>query len=138
MAKKSEAGETLKLFCREFGVPQKLVFDGSKEQSKPGTVFMQQIRRHDIDYHVIEPDLHNQNPCEGVIRVLRRKWYRVIVHQHVPRRLWDYGYKWVTEICSLTYTTAGNLNDIPLSQVTGETVDISEYLDFGFMTEFGI
>ena len=55
-----------------------------------------------------------------------------MVRQHVPMRLWDHGYKWVSEICSLTYTTVRNLNDIPLSQVTGETVDISEYLDFGF------
>jgi hypothetical protein len=36
---------------------------------------MKQIRTHDIDYHVTEPDLYNQNPVEGVIREIRRKWY---------------------------------------------------------------
>ena len=34
---------------------------------------------------------------------------------------------------SLTYTSAGDLNGtIPLRKVTGETPDISEFLDFGF------
>ena len=97
---------------------------------------MQQIRKHDIDYRVIEPEFHNQNPCEGVIRELRRKWYMVMVCHHVPRRLWDYGYKWVSEVCSLTFMTAGNLNDIPLTQVTGETVDISEWI-LGSTIEYG-
>ena len=35
----------------------------------------------------------------------------------------------------MTYTTAGHplgSGSIPLAQVTGETPDISEYLDFGF------
>ena len=39
---------------------------------------------------------------------------------------------WASEIISLTHTSAGQLNDIPLSQLQGDTVDISEYLDFGF------
>ena len=37
------------------------------------------------------------------------------------------------EVMSLTNSTAGSINGvIPLEQVTGETLDISEYLDFGF------
>ena len=41
--------------------------------------------------------------------------------------------RWVTEIMSLTDTAAGDLHGkIPLTEVTGEAVDISEYLDFGF------
>ena len=52
----------------------------------------------------------------------------------IPERLWDYGYQWVCNTNALTYTTAGNpLGNgcIPLAQVTGETPDISEFLDFG-------
>ena len=55
-----------------------------------------------------------------------------MVRKKVPQRLWDYSMKWVSEIMSMTYTSAGGLNDIPMSSVTGDTVDISEYLDFGF------
>ena len=30
---KGRAGDALRLFCQEFGVPNKLTFDGSKEQT---------------------------------------------------------------------------------------------------------
>ena len=94
---------------------------------------MKQIRTHDINYHVSEADLHNQNPVEGVIRELRRKLYRLMVRRRVPRELWDYGMRWVSETSSLAHSSAGSIEgSIPVTQVTGETGDISEYLDFGF------
>ena len=132
MDQKKGAGQALKTFCREFGVPERLVFDGSKEQTKKGTKFMKQIHKHNIDYHISEPEQHNENPVEGVIRELRRKWYRIMIRKKVPQRLWDYGMKWTSEVISLTYSGAGGNPDVPLAQVTGETPDISEYLDFGF------
>lgn len=136
MDRKGKAGDALRLFCQEFGVPERLTFDGSKEQNGKGTEFMKQIRQHGIDYHVSEADLHNQNPVEGVIRELRRKWYRIMIRKRVPEALWDYGFRWVSETSSLTHTSAGGLNGcIPITQVTGETADISEYLDFGFYDE---
>ena len=107
MDSKGQAGEALKTFCREFGVPEHLTFDGSKEQCKKGTEFMKQIRRHDISYHISEKGYHNQNLVEGIIRELRRKWYRVMVRKQVPSRLWDFGMQWVSEIQSLTYNEAG-------------------------------
>eukprot|EP00957_Ditylum_brightwellii_P058334 4422729-Ditylum_brightwellii.AAC.1 len=42
MDNKSKAGEALELFCQEFEVPEKLTFDGSKEQSSHGTDFMKE------------------------------------------------------------------------------------------------
>ena len=75
-----------------------------------------------------EPDLHNQNPAERVIRELRRKWYRVMIKKRVPEAFWDHGLKWVSEVSSLTHTSAENLDgNIPLTNVTGETADIPEY-----------
>ena len=95
---------------------------------------MSQVRKHGIDYHIAEPDLHNQNPAEGCIREIRRRWYRIMVQKQVPEPFWDYGMRWVSETSSMTYTTAGCLSEgtIPITDVTGETKDISEYLDFGF------
>eukprot|EP00957_Ditylum_brightwellii_P032161 2438564-Ditylum_brightwellii.AAC.1 len=55
---------------------------------------------------------------EGVVQEIRRKWYLTMIRKWVPRQLWDY---------------AGGLGGcIPWTKVTGETVAISEYLDFGF------
>ena len=50
-----------------------------------------------------------------------------------PEQLWEYGYKHVSEIMFRTAGNAGKLNGrTPLEFVTGETVDISEYLEFDF------
>ena len=50
MDSKGKAREALKMFCAEFGVPEKLVFDGSMEQTGRKTEFMKQIRENDIDW----------------------------------------------------------------------------------------
>ena len=45
MDTKGKAGEALREFCREFGVPEKLTFDGSQEQNGRKTEFMKQVRK---------------------------------------------------------------------------------------------
>ena len=56
-----------------------------------------------------------------------------MIRNRVPEKLWDYGLRWVSETSNLTYSTARGLTgQIPITQVTGETADISEYLDFAF------
>jgi hypothetical protein len=95
MDSKSKAGDALRVFCKEFGVPDTLRHDGAKEMCKKGTEFKAQVRRHDISIHISEPDLHNQSPAEGVVREVRRKWYRVMFKKRVPTIFWDYGIRWV-------------------------------------------
>ena len=137
MDSKSKAGYSLTLFCQELGVPRKLNFDGSKKQACKGGIFMKEVCRQCIDYNISEPDLHNQNLFEGVIREVRRKWYRNMVKERVPRKLWNYGVSWVSEVMSMTHSSEKSVNGgIPLRNVTGETVDISKYLDFGFYEKF--
>jgi hypothetical protein len=79
MDSKGKAGEALWTFCQEFGVPEKLRFDGSKEQTGKNTEFQKQIRKNNIQQHVSEPDMHNQSPAKGVVREIRKKWYRVVL-----------------------------------------------------------
>jgi hypothetical protein len=56
-----------------------------------------------------------------------------MVKWNVPKRLWDYGIIWACEIMSLTSNTTFNLHGrTPMEEVTDETPNISEYLDFGF------
>ena len=56
-----------------------------------------------------------------------------MIRRRVPREMWDYGIIWVSETTPLTRSSAGKLEGaVPLTEVTGETSDISEYLDFGF------
>ena len=41
--------------------------DGSREQTEKHTMFMKKVRSEGIEYDIIEPGIHNQNPVEGVI-----------------------------------------------------------------------
>jgi hypothetical protein len=61
MDTKRKAGNALRTFCQEFGVPARLTCKGSKEQTSKKTEFMEQVRKNNIDLHVIEPERHNQN-----------------------------------------------------------------------------
>ena len=56
-----------------------------------------------------------------------------MLKKKVPARLWDYGFVWVCE----TENICANLSKYaegrtPIEIITGDTADISEYLDFGF------
>ena len=73
MDRKVKAGEALRVFCQEFGVPERLTMDGAKEPIGSNSEFMHHNWNNGIDFHVIEPERHNQNPAEGVIREIRRK-----------------------------------------------------------------
>jgi hypothetical protein len=133
MESKSGAGEALRQFVHEYGRPEQLTTDGSREQCGKKTEFMRNIRKYLIDHRVTEPERPNHNFAEGVIREIRKKWYRKMVKKHVPRRLWDYGLRWVCKIQNRTANSTRNLGGrCPLEKITGESVDISEYLDFGF------
>ena len=133
MESKSQAGEALKQFIEDFGIPDKIVCDGSGEQTGKKTEFRRLVRKHGIDLHVTEPGRHNQSKAEGTIREARKRWFRTMMIKRVPRRLWDYGFKWVCESMQRTASSSGSLaGQTPLEEFTGETPDISEYLDFGF------
>ena len=52
-------------------------------------------------------------------------------HTYSPRGLWCYGYPYMENIMHLTARTARKFQgQTPLELLTGETSDISEYLDF--------
>ena len=133
LTSKSEAGDALRQFIQEFGRPEKMTYDGSQEQCGRKTEFTKNVRKYSINYHTTEPYRPNHNFAEGVIREVRKKWFRIMVRKNVPQRLWDYGLQWVCDIQNRTSNSSRGLDGrCPLEKLTGETVDISEYLDFGF------
>ena len=100
--------------------------------------FMKEVHRQGIDYRIREPDLYNQNPVEGVIREVKRKCKHTIVKKRVPRQLMDYGVSWLSEVISMTHYSENSVNrGILLTNMTGETVDISETLTLFSMKKYG-
>ena len=133
LTSKSGAGDALRQFISEFGRPERLTFDGSQEQCGRKTEFISNVRKYSIDFHIPEPYRPNHNFAEGVIREIRKTWFRIMVRKNIPQRLWDYGLQWVCDIQNRTSNSSWGLDGrCPLKRITGETVDISEYLDFGF------
>ena len=132
MEHKSNAGQALKQFIFDFGIPDKLECDGAAELVGQQTEFQATVRNHAIDLHVTEPHRHNQSKVEGVVWEIRKCWFRIMLKK-VPKQLWDYGIKWVCEVMQCTASTSGDLSRrAALEQLTGETPEISDYLDFTF------
>jgi hypothetical protein len=89
MARKADAGLALKSFIMEFGDPDDLTIDGSKEHNLKGTEFMKNCRRNNIQVTRTEAERRNQNPAEGVIPEVRWSWFQNMIRKRVPRKLWN-------------------------------------------------
>lgn len=129
---KTKSADSLRQFTTDFGIPRKLTVDGALEQIGIHTEFIRRVRTYDINLHISSPHRPQENPAEGVIREVRKKWFRLMSATNMPKRLWDYGVQWVCEIMQRTTNTSYHSNGrTPLEMITGDTPDISEYLDFG-------
>lgn len=127
-----QVGNSLADFIHEYGAPDHLKFDGAAVQVGPRTKFMEVIRRAYIKWHVTGPKRPNENPTESAIREVKKRWYRIQEKKKIPKRLWDYGITWVCETGNVTVSSSRYANGrTPLEIITGETPDITEYLDFG-------
>ena len=118
MDKKSKAGDALRVFCAEFGIPEKLVHDGAKEMTGNKTEFQKQVSKFDIKSRQSEADMHNQSPAEGVVREVRRRWYRIMFRKKVPKVYWDYGMRWVCETMLRTFLRDQRIDGgVPLTMI---------------------
>jgi hypothetical protein len=128
--KKSQAGEALGSMIDEVGIPEKIVFDGAKEQTGQNSEFMRLVRKNRMSYWQTEPYSPWQNKAEGQIREVRRRWRLLRQLKKVPARLWDYAMVHITKL--MNFTARGKNGRTGREEITGETPDISEYTDFDF------
>jgi hypothetical protein len=139
MPKKSDCHETLDNFVNDYGAMDLLISDGSAEQCGLHTEFQRKIQKYQIQHKRSEKDRPNQNPAEGVIREVRKKWHRTMFKTNCPKRLWTCGVPCVCAIMRMTASHAGRSQGrTPIEAVLGETPDVSKHLGFGFMIGFGL
>jgi PAS domain-containing protein len=132
-ANNQKVGESLKFFINDFGAADELTYDGAAVQVGRKTTFQSTLRQYDIKSRVSGPRRPNENPAEGAIREVKKRWYRLQSKHDVPDRLWDYGIVYICETGNLTVNSSRySGNRTPLEIITGDTPDISEYMDFGF------
>ena len=120
--KNSDCHKTLDQFIKDYRAPDTLIYDGAKEQVGPRTGFQASVRKYGINGHSSEREISIQNPYEGVIRELRKRWYREVFRTYCPRKLWSYVYPLVAKIMPLTASHSGKLQvRTQLKYMTGET-----------------
>ena len=126
-------GYSLSDFVSDYGAPDRLTFDGAAVQVGKETRFQKTIREHEIKSHQSGAYRPNENPAEGNIREIKKKWYRIQAKTNAPDRVWDYGISYVCETGNLTVNSSRYSNGrTPIECITGDTLDVSEYIDFGF------
>jgi hypothetical protein len=119
-------------FIDDVGIPDTLVCDLASEQTGKHAEVMKIIRRMNIKTRMAEKGrgITQNHRAEAEIREVKTKWKARMRSSQVPPRLWDYGLVYIAEIQSLL---ARGVDQRPgIERVTGNTVDILEWLDFDF------
>ena len=113
-------------------VPDTLICDLAMEQSGRHTEVVRLMRRFNIKPLMTEKGcgITQNSRAEAEIRGAKSKWKARMRANQVPSRLWDYGLVYIAEVQSLL---AHGPDARPgIERLTGDTVDISELLDFDF------
>jgi len=127
--------DALSKFVEIVGIPYVVVVDGAQEQVGRNTEFSRTCKFYKVQQHQTEPYTPKQNRAEATIGEVKKRWRNKMHSKNVPKQLWDYGLVWVSEITN--QTAHGPDARTPIEEVTGNTPDISEWLDFDFMTGVG-
>ena len=122
----------LQEFVDDVGIPETLVCDFASEQTGKNTDVMKLIRHANIKLRTAEKGrgITQNHWAETEIREVKTKWKSRMRSAQVPARLWDYGLVYIAEIQSIL--ARGSDRRPGIEKLTGETIDISEWLDFEF------
>ena len=81
--------------------------------------------------HHLEQGRHNQNHAvEREIGFLEMRWRSLMTNKVIPKRLWGFGLVYEAELLSRISIVKGKQSGC--EEVTGQTPEIAEYLDFEF------
>ena len=131
MASRADAGKSLIEFTDDVGIPENLVTDGAGEFTGKNTEFVKEARRMRIKLFTTEQGRKNQNhAAEREIGFVAKRWKLRMSKKNVPKRLWDFGLIYEAEL--LSRMARGGDRRAGYELVTGQTADISEWLDFEF------
>ena len=126
-AKGGSLGNTLDDFVQNFGAPEHLTFDDFHSQVGNNTKFFNNLRKYTIGHHIYE-----RCRPKKIARDATRA-YHIMNRKNIPNSILDYLAVWVCETVNLSVSSSRyTQGQTPLEVITGETHNISEYLDFGF------
>ena len=128
----SNIATALNTFFDDVGVPAELTCDLASEQTGKNTDVMKLIRRLNIKLRPVEKGrgITQNSKAETEIREIKTKRKARMREAQIPSRLWDYALVYIAEVQSLL--ARGPLQRSGLELISGQTPDISEWLDFDF------
>ena len=94
-------GKSIDDFVHDLESPEHLIFDGFSSKVGKNSNFYKNLRKYSIKNHVSAPRRRNKTPAEGYIREIKRRFYRIMERNRVPKRVWDYLTVWVWETGNL-------------------------------------
>jgi len=107
-----------------------VVVDGAQEQAGKNTVFSQTCKHYKIQQCQTKPHTPRQNRAEATIGEIKKTWCYKMWSKGFPKKLCYYGLVLVSEITNRT--ARGPDSRTPMEEITGNTPDISMWLDFDF------
>ena len=114
-------------FSHGFVIPYHLTFDGYSAQVGWNKLFMKTVKNYETQYRLLSPLRPNENPAEGFIRKLNKRWYLIMFKNKVLERLWDYGLVWINETGNSSVLSSRYARGkTPSEYITGEIPDISD------------
>jgi hypothetical protein len=123
LASKASVDVSLQEFLERIGIPNAMISDGAAEQTGPNSKFRKLAQHLRIQMRMTEPYSLWQNKVERTIGTN-------MVWLSVPKRLWDYGLVYEGKLMSLISRSPEGRTGV--ERITGDTPDISEFMDFGF------
>ena len=89
--------------------------------------------KNEIKGYATKPNQSIRIPLEGCIQELQHRCLLKMFRTYCPRSLWCYGIPYVAKIMKITASFSANMQGRTLLEdLTVDTPDISQYLDFGF------
>jgi hypothetical protein len=131
MKSKTEVANTLLQLIQDVGIPAAINSDGAQELQHGK---WNQVRSdYGIPQTITEPYSPWQNRAEINIREAKKRISRLMQRTHTPKTLWDYCANYIAEItCLIPNDLYGAHGRTPHEIVTGNTPDITEYVEFGW------
>ena len=128
MRSQKDAAQSLMDFAEDVGAPDSITSDEAPLLQGPQCLFRVKANLLNSTLYSAEAGTQKQNRFEGENGILKARWKSTMREYNIPKRLWDYLLQYEAQILSMI---ARGKDGIPgLKRVTGNRVDITEWLDF--------
>lgn len=128
MKSKADAYQSLDEYAYTIGIPNPIITDNAGEEY--GDEWRRVTKKYLMHQRFTEPYSPWQNQAERAIQGLKTHFRRIMHRNKCPEVFWCFGMVYTSDIRERMASTIDART--PLESTIGESVDISEYIEFDF------